>query len=347
MDTTGTTTNTTGHAYTHEGTQARLSRFLLDLLFPRRPPSTSRLSNRRLLDKRCFSFVQGWKYLRKHTGFRREPVKTLYRLALWRIFSLTTRGVRLSLDSLETRMYLPSQWRGSAKLIFAFSGCYEAELLLLKNWLRPGMTVVDAGACYGLYTVMAARRVGLAGLVIAFEPALETYQVLLKNVRLNKLQNVIPVRCALGSHTGRALLRHYADPSRSSLGLDSGCLRSEPVDVVPLDEALDQLGIRRLDVIKVDVEGAETLVLEGAWASVQRFRPLMLIEVHTHSSRLIGRDSAALLRMFSELGYAAFQVSGSTGRLESVHRAAQLEHCHIVVAAPSDEARRLFEQSPQ
>ena len=109
-----------------------------------------------------------WRYLHGHPAYQRSPLPTVLRLAEWRCrCALRISGtVRLQHN---VRLRLPPNWRGVAKLLYAFGEAYEPELKYMAAMLRPGMVVVDVGASYGVYAAVAAKAVGPAGLVLAFE----------------------------------------------------------------------------------------------------------------------------------------------------------------------------------
>src|SRR3981081_1239453 len=138
-----------------------------------------------------------WKYLTAQEAMRRAPVLTMSRLFSWRARCLLRCAAIARLPRWDVQMFLPANWRGVEKLIFAFREYYEPELDYLKQILSPGMTFVDAGACYGIYTLAASKMVGQQGRVIAFEPASRVFRVLRKNIELNGLTNVLAYPLAL------------------------------------------------------------------------------------------------------------------------------------------------------
>lgn len=165
------------------------------------------------------------------------------------------------------------------------AGCYEnVERNFVGEFLRPEMTVLDIGAHQGLYTLLAARKVGPAGRVVAFEPSPRERQRLDLNVRLNRCANVRVEKIALGSSDGEADLFLVDGPQ-------TGCNSLRPpnvmeptkvlrVPVKTLDSCLNLRRIQRVDFIKMDVEGGEWEVLKGAVNLLERRpRPVILCEV--------------------------------------------------------------------
>lgn len=161
-------------------------------------------------------------------------------------------------------------------------GVYGGERIL------PGQTVVDAGGHIGTFALMAGRRVGPEGRVIVFEPSPATLALLKRNLELNPMPWVKLHACALGAKDGLATLYVSTpgdgNPAADSLHPSKDRERVE-VPLRPLDEVLAEDGVGRVDHLKIDVEGAELMVLDGApkaLASAGR----VLMEVHTlHVSR--------------------------------------------------------------
>jgi FkbM family methyltransferase len=144
----------------------------------------------------------------------------------------------------------------------------EAEQKFLLRFLQPGMTVVDLGAHYGLYTLLASRKVGENGRVFAFEPSERENRKLRQHVRLNRVHNVKVETFAVGAQDGTAELYVCMGQSTSFNSLRPPAVEEQTrrveVPLVKLDTYLAQAGIETVDFVKLDVEGAELDVLKGA-----------------------------------------------------------------------------------
>lgn len=256
--------------------------------------------------------AERWNWLRSQPAFQRQPVLVLARLAAWRAWCLAGREAEVELCQNQVRLRVPPEWRGVAKLIYAFRDDYEPELAFLRQYLRPGMVMVDAGACYGIYSLVAASRVGRSGLVLAIEPAANSYERLAGNVRLNRLVNVRPLRFALWDRRGDAFLRHAADPGRNSLGeVESARTSGETVSLRKLDDVLDEQQIRRVDVIKLDIEGAEAPALRGAIRTLRAQRPVVIFEENARAAAALGLGASEAAGILRSLGYAVYQTHPS------------------------------------
>ena len=139
------------------------------------------------------------------------------------------------------------------------------ETRLVKQYLKPGMTFVDVGANVGYYTALAAKLVGPAGRVIAFEPSPYAFERLSAMVSANRLRQVTVINAGLSDKAGRLNIyvgigSHNHAPTM--VAHENASVHE--VNVLTLDEEMDRLGIKRIDLMKVDVEGYEPKVLRGA-----------------------------------------------------------------------------------
>jgi len=146
--------------------------------------------------------------------------------------------------------------------------------------LKEGMIVVDVGANIGVYTVLAAEKVGKNGKVIAIEPEPKNYQQLLKNIKLNNFQNVTPINIALADHNGIEKLYISYCAGLHSLIASENTISSIKVSLKTVDKLLEELNLKKIDIIKIDTEGSELPVLRGAEKTLKA-NPNMKIIVAT------------------------------------------------------------------
>ena len=254
-----------------------------------------------------------WEFLKTQHGFRRSPMRTAIRLISWTARCFVQKAVTVKLRRWDVRMLLPGDWRGLGKFLFVFGENYEPELAILERLLSPGKTFIDAGANFGIYTMVASKLVGQAGRVIAFEPTAESFEVLRRNIALNGLTNVVAVQAALSDKAGTAWLHYGTDPVRNSLGKDpSANGGGEYVTTESLDNVLQRAEVKRVDVIKMDVEGAEELVLRGADKVLTSMRPVIIYEVNAEASGHLGLSKNGATSLLERLDYEFF-VDGQTG----------------------------------
>ena len=183
----------------------------------------------------------------------------------------------------------------------------------MRRVVRPGWTCVDAGANIGYLTLVMARTVGDAGRVYSFEALPTLSGRLAANVALNGFSNVTAETLCLGSKRGEVDFftprRGISNVGQSSLYLDhhpelgrSDIVR-HTVSMISFDEYAEREGLRSWDFLKLDVEGAELEVLEGAKGSIRRFRPRILFEANAMTQAQAGSTNAALLDALEAHGY--------------------------------------------
>ena len=145
--------------------------------------------------------------------------------------------------------------------------------------IEPGMLVVDGGANMGGYSLLASRRAGPAGRVFSFEPDPRNFARLAARVR--RCANVRPIPKAIADKSGQSLL--FLDTFHAGHSLVDGRVgeRGILVEVTSLDDFVRELGLPGLDVVKLDIEGAELLALDGMQQLLRGARrPVILCEVH-------------------------------------------------------------------
>ena len=162
------------------------------------------------------------------------------------------------------------------------------EPLVARVFLpQYGDTVIDIGAHIGSYTVRIAKAVGEEGLVIAFEPDPDNFKLLLLNLKVNKLRNVIALPYAISNHSGTLTLhRSRCTGLHSTAVVPPGYIGSVKVKAITLDDIIKSVNIKRVDWIKIDVEGAEKEVLEGAIDTLKTTRNIV-VEVKKENLRHI------------------------------------------------------------
>lgn len=154
----------------------------------------------------------------------------------------------------------------------------EGEVTLFRQLVPSGATVVEVGANIGSLTIPLARMAGPSGRVVAFEPQGAVFNVLCGNLALNGLSNVTPIRAAAGNSPGHISVPVLGYGEHENYGgVSVGGPSRHPTETVPV-ERMDNLELSRLDLLKIDVEGAETDVIVGAAAVIARFRPAIFVE---------------------------------------------------------------------
>ena len=166
-------------------------------------------------------------------------------------------------------------------------GDFESELQeVFVALVKPGHVVYDVGSNVGYITLMASKLVGPSGTVIAFEPGRTTAKQLRVQLAINNIKNVVVKECAVSDKEGMSEFVN-GDCSVTAHLLDSGFagnpknLATCSVQVISLDHVITQHAVPQL--VKIDVEGAELLVLKGAERLLKEHRPILVVELHSEN----------------------------------------------------------------
>lgn len=203
-------------------------------------------------------------------------------------------------------------------------GEYEAHMLsFFQRVLRPGMTLIDVGANIGLFSLLAAKIVGAQGRVYSIEPRGENARLLIHSATLNHFDNITLLPTAVGESSGYSLYRTHLGGNGSLLtkpdeGFTVPSILHPTCQVVPLAR-LDTLVAGPVDVLKLDIEGAEAMALRGATELIRAQRPLITSEA---SSEMLGRVSGVTLRDYLLItrndNYRQFVINRADGALQEV-----------------------------
>jgi len=199
----------------------------------------------------------------------------------------------------------------------ALDARYEPEVTAtVRHLLRPGQTFVDAGANIGWFSLLAASLVGPSGRVIAIEPNPLNVALLRTSAKDNGFDNIDAVAVALGESTGAVALETDGSNGRVipvAGPPDRPVAASFVVASQPLDSVLAEAGAGRVDAIKMDVEGAEPMVLRGAAATIERDRPVIVSEFYPLALESSPWGSAGgYLRQLRDGGYRLSVIGAGT-----------------------------------
>jgi len=215
----------------------------------------------------------------------------------------------------------------------------QSELEFARSVVRPGDHVLDVGAHIGFFAVRLAALVGPTGTVTAFEPFDENAELLDRSIRENHFTDRLRLERAAASRTTGSAQLTFATETLNSGGAFLVTSQAPPqghatrtVRIV----AIDTLTLPRpVAFIKMDVEGAELLVLEGAAGLIARDRPVFLSELHREQlARVSGRSPADFLGELRRLNYRVFRVE--TGRRGAELTSAPAEPVCSVALIPKE-----------
>ncbi|HRP53615.1 MAG TPA: FkbM family methyltransferase [Fluviicola sp.] len=177
--------------------------------------------------------------------------------------------------------------------------------LKLMSLVKKDAVVLDIGTNYGTTILQFAQLVGEAGLCFGFEPDPINFKICQENLRLNHFKNIQVENCGLGHVAGtfELVVDTASNRGGNRIGIDSVGKETHQVSVVPLDDWIKDKNLTKVDLIKIDVEGYEMNVLKGAKEMLQKFKPMLFIELDDSNLKLQGSSSKELVSFLTFLGY--------------------------------------------
>jgi FkbM family methyltransferase len=201
-----------------------------------------------------------------------------------------------------------------------YLGFDRRDCRVLKRLTKRGDVVLDVGANIGYFSLLLARWMRGTGEVHAFEPFARTADRFERNLSLNPgLRRTVSLHgIALSDFTGKIAM---SVPDKGNSGcnyLDSNGAETIPVETV--DSYARQIGLTRLDLVKIDVEGSEVAVMQGGRETFRRFRPTIMIEVNPGTLQRFGRTADDLFETLRSLGYREMKYATRMGTLKPLIR---------------------------
>jgi FkbM family methyltransferase len=196
--------------------------------------------------------------------------------------------------------------------ILYYYGYYELELTrFIEETVRPGWVMVDVGANIGTFSLLAAS---MGATCHAFEASPDNCSALRRNIALNRFTGITVYEGAISDHCGEATFYLYEETGAQKMcGQNAlfrrGAGREIRVPMETLDSALT--GLSQIDFIKVDVEGADFLVLRGAREILEKFHPVVVVEAMEHLVAKLGGSVAEILDIFWGHGYEVHSLTRS------------------------------------
>lgn len=243
---------------------------------------------------------------------QKNPLKALSKRIYWRFHWLTSNQPFVIAFRDTLKIAIPKS--GSGASIY-YGGVSEPDTSdFMQRFLRPGMVMVDIGAHIGEYTLLAANAVGNTGQIHAFEPQESMFSILSSNVQLNGLKNVTLNASAVSDLVGELEFEIGNEPSMSSIRKHQNLEQQTKVVKVPTTSLNDYWNnyTSKIDLIKVDVEGAEKFVFQGATKLMSLpspNAPTWIFEYGPRAYADFNYQPAELLDLIQNYGYSIWQYS--------------------------------------
>jgi FkbM family methyltransferase len=291
-----------------------------------------------------------WSKLPPRPGALPQRVKTFLKKPIRSKYLTVAQKMRLIIPKLPIPLRLPfgAWWIAQNSALdceLMTSGFENAETRFVQAYLKPGMTVLDVGAHHGLYTLLAARCVGHKGRVIACEPSPRERERLMRHVRLNWCNNVQVEPIALGNERLQTdlFVVEGGDDWCNSLrppAVSAGTKRVK-VEVFTLSDLAAKRGIGTVDFLKLDVEGGELGVLQGARSFLEGpTRPVLLVEVYDIRTQPWNYRAHEIVHFLDRLSYRWFSLL-KDGSIQSISPALDVYDANLV-ALPNERVDEIL-----
>jgi FkbM family methyltransferase len=227
----------------------------------------------------------------------------------------------------------------TTRCLLAQGDWFERELEFWRQYLQPGMNIIDIGAGVGVYTFSAASRVGENGIIYAIEPFDEAADCLEETCRIDRLKNVKVFRIAASDRDGTAQLVVKSSSEFNHLVADD-----EPIDLdaettevicVALDTFVDRVEIDRVEVIKISTEGHELAILQGCERVLTKYAPTIIYNSYTTN----GGVNLAAAQYLLDRGYELFRYQPYLQQLIPLVSEGDFAEAIKAIAIPGVEGR--------
>ncbi len=213
-------------------------------------------------------------------------------------------------DGIKLRLINPLEFH--QKILLFAEKVYEPQITRLLSYaLGPGMVFFDVGANLGYHTLLASKRVGVSGKVHSFEPAPLQFNHLKLNIEINRADNVAANNCAVAESSGyrELFMSDGWNQGAHSLSKTDRQEHTWRVPCVSIDDYTYKTGVKKIDVMKVDVEGAELFVFKGAERVLTSSPPpLLVFEAGEGFTKAFGYSTSDVKQTVEQFGYTLYRI---------------------------------------
>jgi len=187
------------------------------------------------------------------------------------------------------------------------TGKFEIESTnVVKKLVEKGDTVLDIGANIGYYTVLFSKIIGEKGKVYAFEPTDYYFKVLLENLDANKIQNCEFFNFGFSYKESEVDIFIGDCSATIHWSADTKPLKKEKIKLKSLDSFAQKIKLKKLDFIKIDVDGHEPSFFAGAWKTLEKFNPIILLEINQENYLKAGHTAWDFYDLLKKRGYKIY-----------------------------------------
>ncbi|MBX2898803.1 MAG: FkbM family methyltransferase [Cyclobacteriaceae bacterium] len=220
-------------------------------------------------------------------------------------------------------MYLKDSDDSLMNTILWSGSHYERNTIrIIKEFIKPGFAAMDVGAHIGYFSLLMGKQIGPNGAIYVFEPQSELNSQIRRTLEVNDVTNFVLEDLLLAGYEGEVLFHEAKDSGHSSISdsiIDSESVITVKKRATTLDQYCIENGIKRLDFLKLDVEGAEWVILgPGADYVLSELRPILLVEIHQQQITKLGGSVNELLNRLTSKGYEVQQISSKKFSLDLI-----------------------------
>jgi len=262
-------------------------------------------------------FVQTYSFLRVLGVTRLPKIKGLFFYFYRRVKN--KKGVVL-IHVHNYKMYLDLADQTVSTKLLQHGFWEEGVTNFVKRNILPGMVVVDCGAHTGYYSLLFSKLVGEKGKVYSFEPDPYNFEFLQNNLSINLIKNVTPEKKAVSNAKGFVDLFMVDQDNLSAHTIvksDDTQTSHHKIEAITIDRYLENLKTP-IDLIKMDIEGAESLAIEGMEKTIKNNNLSIITEFHPSMIVKGGNDPKKFIDKLRSLGFTLFIIHPKTGNLELV-----------------------------
>jgi FkbM family methyltransferase len=251
-------------------------------------------------------------------------IQELLSIGPTRTLTISSSSIVVEIEELNCKfVWEPGDPRTAVAALVA-SGKYEStETTLLTYLAQHSNVILDIGANVGYYAVLLGLEIGETGQVYSFEPLPSSFSQLQTNVQINNLDSKVQcISLALSDSSGFATLHVPKVSGTSATSMQNlhpdEANSSFSIETQKLDDVVVRRDIGKIDLIKIDVEGAERLVFQGGWQSIQKSLPVIFAELLRKWSAGFGYHPSQVVDEFKSLGYRCFAVGTKLELVENI-----------------------------
>ncbi|MBB3903155.1 FkbM family methyltransferase [Methylobacterium brachythecii] len=265
-------------------------------------------------------------WLLRHPGFRAQPLLTCSRVLAWQYQKYMKDSVTLQLDDITIHARTSD---GIARLVSYFGSKADEMFIFMQLFLKPGDRFIDIGANIGTHSIMGAQLVGPGGMVESIEADPDTYRFLNGNIQRNNISNITVHNRCVSNVSGISMFNINKNSARNSLSVKGE--KTIELQLIRVDEICDA---GEIALLKIDVEGADYLVLQGADGLFQNDPPKAVIIERSE-------DTLKIESYLESHDYCLMDFDSQSNKLVPMHD--KTENIYAIHRTALDRIRRMVQ----